>query len=273
MNISANTKISSLIKANPASIEAIVSINKHFEKLRNPVLRKILAPRITITDAAKIGGCTVNDFFNKLIPLGFVVLRDVAPGTNNVLPTNERPAFMQGIDAKNIITLDVRPDLASGKDPFQKIMQVVSSFFPGNVLLIINTFEPLPLINILTKRGFEYYTEVPESGITYTWLKRTNDRDIGGAKDMQVVHSTKDDFRIIADKYKHKMKVVDVRDLEMPLPMITILQELELLPDGHVLFVNHKKIPQFLLPELKEKKFSWVIDEAGEGDIKLLIFR
>ena len=42
MQIAANTKISVLIKENPAAIDAIATINKHFEKLRNPVLRKIL---------------------------------------------------------------------------------------------------------------------------------------------------------------------------------------------------------------------------------------
>ncbi|WP_460879947.1 hypothetical protein [Pontibacter rugosus] len=36
MEIAANTKIAALIKENEKAIEAIASINKHFEKLRNP---------------------------------------------------------------------------------------------------------------------------------------------------------------------------------------------------------------------------------------------
>lgn len=273
MNISAGTKISSLIKDNPASIEAIASINRHFEKLRNPVLRKILAPRITIADAAKIGGCTVDDFFKKLLPLGFVVSPDAARPTADSLPVKERPDFMQKINRRNILVLDVRPDLSSGKDPFQKIMQALSSLPPEKVLLIINTFEPLPLINILKKRGFEYYTEVFVNGITRTYLKSKEGKNTGELKNTSFDNAAKDDFTKTIENYKDKMKEIDVRDLEMPLPMITILQELQLLPEGHALFVNHKKIPQFLFPELQEKKFSWLINEAGAGDIKLLIFR
>ncbi|MDX5436888.1 MAG: DUF1858 domain-containing protein, partial [Pontibacter sp.] len=56
MEIAANTKISAILKANPDAIEAIAAINRHFEKLRNPLLRKILASRVTIADAARIGG-------------------------------------------------------------------------------------------------------------------------------------------------------------------------------------------------------------------------
>lgn len=273
MNITSDTKISTLINANPASIEAIASINKHFEKLRNPILRKILASRITIADASKIGGCTIDDFFKKLLPLGFVVSSYPVKATNDTLPAAARPDFMQKINTDNIITLDVRDHLASGKDPFQKIIQTLASMPSESILLLINTFEPIPLINILKKKGFEYYTEAQDSNTIYTYLKNTGNKTLKGLRDTEPPAARSVDFAKTVEKYKSKMKEIDVRSLEMPLPMITILHELEVLPEGYALFVNHKKIPQFLLPELKEKNFCWLIDDAGEGDIKLLIFR
>jgi len=54
MEINENTKISTIIAHNPDAIEKIVSIAKHFEKLRIPVLRKVLASRVSIKQAAKI---------------------------------------------------------------------------------------------------------------------------------------------------------------------------------------------------------------------------
>lgn len=54
MKINRQTKISAIIRHNSAAIEAI---NPHFNKLRNPILRKVLAPRVTVEDAALIGGC------------------------------------------------------------------------------------------------------------------------------------------------------------------------------------------------------------------------
>lgn len=273
MNIYPTTKISALIKANPASIEAIVAINKHFEKLRNPILRKILASRVTIADAAKIGGCTVNDFFNKLIPLGFVVASEPVQMPDKTVKNIDRPAFLQKINAENTITLDVRAGLASGIDPFQKIMETLSTMSPDKFLLIINTFEPVPLINILKRKGFEYFTEEVQKDLFHIYFKNTSETKFDKTGLAPPSHGVKDEFAKKMDTFIGKTKTIDVRHLEMPLPMVTILQELENLPNGHALFVNHKKVPQFLLPELEEKNFSWLIREDGEGDVKLLIFR
>jgi len=291
MTISATTKISALIKANPDSIEAIVAINKHFEKLRNPILRKILASRVTIADAAKIGKCSVNDFFEKLIPLGFVVSPDPAEIPKNAKTAKERPVFMQKISADNTVTLDVRAGLASGNDPFQKIMETLASMAPDNFLLIINTFEPSPLINVLKRKGFDYYTEEVQKDLFHTYFGNTaaptdlpkgeESRnpclpypDSAGCSSSPLGRSGgANDFDNRLDTFIGKMKTIDVRHFEMPLPMVTILQELENLNNQEALFVHHKKIPQFLLPELEERGFKWLIREDGEGDVKLLIYR
>ena len=59
----------------------------------------------------------------------------------------------------------------------------------------------------------------------------------------------------------------------MPLPMAMILNELPTLPDDHVLFVHHKKIPKFLFPELAERGYQWRIQIISEDDVKLFIFK
>ena len=77
----------------------------------------------------------------------------------------------------------------------------------------------------------------------------------------------------IAEKYKEDMVEIDVRNLEMPQPMHKILEALEVLPEGKALFVHHKKIPVFLLPELADRKFEYRLNEKGEGNIEMIIFR
>ena len=74
-------------------------------------------------------------------------------------------------------------------------------------------------------------------------------------------------------KFEGKLVNIDVRALEMPLPMLTILDELEKLPSGYCLYVYHKRIPVFLLPELKERKFEYRINEISDDEVHLLIFR
>lgn len=55
MVVNRDTRISKLIDENYDVIDTIVSINKHFRKLKNPVLRRVLAPRVSVADAAKKG--------------------------------------------------------------------------------------------------------------------------------------------------------------------------------------------------------------------------
>ena len=74
------------------------------------------------------------------------------------------------------------------------------------------------------------------------------------------------------EKYIGKLQVLDVRELEMPLPMITILDALDNLPDGEALYVHHKRIPVFLLPELADRKFNYRIKKISEDDVHLIIF-
>lgn len=69
------------------------------------------------------------------------------------------------------------------------------------------------------------------------------------------------------------MQTVDVRNLEMPKPMMTILELIEKLPQGNALFVFHKRIPVFLLPELKNRGFDFRIKEINENQVHLLIFK
>ena len=71
--INANTKIAHLIKSHPDAMETIINIDKKFDKLRNPLLRKLLAGRTSIAMASKMAGCEVSDFFNALQPLGFEI--------------------------------------------------------------------------------------------------------------------------------------------------------------------------------------------------------
>ena len=59
----------------------------------------------------------------------------------------------------------------------------------------------------------------------------------------------------------------------MPEPMVAILKEVELLADDEVLFVEHKKVPQFLLPELEKRNFKVMYNELETGHLQLLVYK
>ena len=70
-----------------------------------------------------------------------------------------------------------------------------------------------------------------------------------------------------------RIKVIDVRQLEMPEPMVTILKGIETLKKGQALYVDHKKIPQFLLPELEVRNFDILYKEIDCNHTVLLIYK
>ncbi|HUH73521.1 MAG TPA: DUF2249 domain-containing protein [Chitinophagales bacterium] len=265
--INANTKIAYLLKAHPDAMEAIISIDSKFNKLRNPFLRKVLAGRTSIAMASKIAGCKVEDFFNKLRPLGFEI------DTDTVAKVEEKkglPAFITSLKKNQIIDLDVRGLLDEGKDPLKLILDKVKSIQAGEALKVINTFEPTPLIFMLEKQGFEAYADAISDDLIETYFfKKSNDTTIN----VQPKTGAESGWEEILERFKDKLTTVDVRDLEMPKPMLTILGELENLADDTALFVYHKRIPVFLLPELSDRKLDYRIKEISEGEVRLLIFK
>jgi uncharacterized protein (DUF2249 family) len=269
MYINEKTKIAALLKHHPDALEAIVSLSPDFEKLRNPILRKLMAGRASIAMAAKIGGCKPQDFFDKLRPLGFEGDSSVKeePAPRKVLPP-----YLQAIAADRLVVLDVRPVLAGGKDPLNLILQTVKSLKAGQVLKIVNTFEPTPLMGVLKKQGFDSYADVVEEKLVETWFYRKDDA-VETKPEAAPQPAAASDWKASLQRFEGRLQTIDVRHLEMPLPMTTILEALEQLPQEDALYVYHKRVPVFLLNELKERAFEYRINELGEGEVHLLIFK
>jgi uncharacterized protein (DUF2249 family) len=266
MIINANTKIAAILKQHPDALEAIISISPKFEKLRNPLLRKLMAGRASISMASKISGCSITDFFTKLKPLGF----EIDSLTQPIIEEKKKlPDFITSIKKDQVIDLDVRPVLASGTDPLNIILDKIKSIQAGQILKIINTFEPIPLIKMLEKKEFVTYTDNIGPNLVETYFYKKS--ETVPEETTSSVDATKG-WDEIQQRFKGKTQTIDVRELEMPQPMLTILDALDNLQTGTALYVHHKRIPVFLLPELAEKKFEYRIKEISEGEVHLLIF-
>jgi uncharacterized protein (DUF2249 family) len=263
LRISANTRISTLIRANQGVIEAIASINKHFHKLRNPLLRKVLASRITIADAARIGGTEVGVIFDKLKPLGFVSEK---PGVAAKIPAATPVPQLPPVG----IMLDVRQALEEGHDPFKEIMEAAAHVSENHSLLVINTFEPIPLLAILGKKGFGHYTTQLEANLVHTYFYRSGQAE--GANDT-MARNPAVSFESLQQQYHNGLLELDVRNLEMPLPMVAILEALPNLNPPQALLVYHRRVPQYLLPQLSERGFAYAIAQPGPDEVRLLIYK
>ncbi len=265
--ITPTTRISAILKNCPQALDAIISISPAFEKLRNPILRKLLAGRVTIKDAAKIGKCSAQKFFNVLLPLGlrFEGFGDEAKGDKLIyssFPDERKEAA---------VIIDVRRDLAAGIDPLDKIIEALNRLEEAELLCIVNTFEPLPLLRIIGKRGFSFEVTTDQQDNVLSWIGRENAVILGkGAKANTLRQSS---FEGRVSFFSGQLQLLDVSKLEMPGPMMQILDALEKLPAGHALLVNHRKIPVLLFAELHENGFLCDVCEISEGNVQLLFYR
>lgn len=150
ISINANTKIAYLLKQHPDALEAIISISPKFNKLKNPLLRKLMAGRTSISMASKIGGCTVNDFFEKLKPLGFQA--DLTIVAEEDAEEKSIPDFVKNRTQENTVDLDVRDLIEEGKDPLSLILEKTNTLKGNQILRLINSFDPIPLIQLFEKK-------------------------------------------------------------------------------------------------------------------------
>lgn len=267
-SINSNTKIATLLKENPAALEVIISISPKFSKLRNPLLRKIMAARTSINMASKVGGCSVEYFFKKLKPLGFIIDEKIKDN-EEISEQDFIPPFIQNMTIENTVELDVRNDINSGKDPLNIIMKAIKNLELSQVLKVVNTFEPYPLIALLEKQGFEYFVENKNDDLVYTYFHAKKNIQIHDVD----TSNTADGWDEMYNLYKEKLETIDVREMPMPMPMHAILEALDTLENGKALYVIHKRIPVFLLPELSDRKFEYRIKEIADGEVYLLIYK
>lgn len=185
--------------------------------------------------------------------------------------TETIPVFLQNIQPGKIVELDVRPVIEGGNDPLSIILQAVKKLEPGKVLKIINSFKPTPLIHLLGKQGFESYVEQLSDKLIHTYFYKQSAESAVIAEPTVPVEM--DEWNETLNRFCNRLVTIDVRELPIPLPMHTILEALDNLKEDHALFVFHKKIPVFLLPELNERKFSFRLKEISDTEVQMLIYK
>ena len=273
MVINKKTRIGKIIKENPDALETIVRLSPDFKRLLNPVLRKLVAGRTSISMAAKMGKVSPKDFFTALEPLGFEIDWSDLDQDDEV-EGEPMPEYLEKLDPSKIIDFDVRQMIADGGDPLRPIQEKVKALNAGEALKIITDFEPIPLIKVLERQGFQSHLNYVDSDTIETYFYDTYPSN-GQKKEMKVEEdiSTSGDWSEVMRRFAGKLVEVDVRQLEMPGPMMTILETLETMPDDKALYVYHKKVPVFLLSELKDRKYEYRIKDVQVGEVYLIIFK
>jgi uncharacterized protein (DUF2249 family) len=151
------------------------------------------------------------------------------------------------------VQLDVREDIRQGQEPLARIMAAVKALGDDETLVLRVPFEPIPLYNVLGKRGFAHRAECHASD---DWSV-TFYRAAAPAPATSACRRT----------------VLDVRGLEPPQPMLRVLQEIDRLGPAAELEVRHDRRPTLLYPQLDERGFVHETDEPEPGMVRIIIRR
>ena len=266
MHITAETRVSDLLDAHPEAVDVLAEFNHHFAKLRHRVLRKIMAPRVTLAQAAQIAQVDVGAMLTVLAratgqaPAPSCDAPASAPGPPGA--GEARPPFLDQFPGDRLVTVDVREDIRRGQEPFAKIMTAVKRLKPGQALLLRNVFEPVPLYQVLKKKGLDHWTECrgPEDWWIYFYSSPTEGSGGGAAPSPGTGGAEGGTARGPAEV------IVDARGLEPPQPMQRILEALASLPEGATLRARTDRRPMLLYPKLEERGYRYETHEAdGDG--------
>lgn len=156
-----DTKLSVALASNPAVLEYVISLKPHdFERLRNPLMRKVMPVRITLRRIANMAGIPEQEFLDNINRLAGepleVIDHNRAPVT---VSASQAPSWMEKVDEKNIPWVDVLEGDERLADPMPPINIAVNKLKQGEVVGIKHKWEPQPLFDIWDLRGLDYWTK------------------------------------------------------------------------------------------------------------------
>jgi uncharacterized protein (DUF2249 family) len=259
--ISRDTKVGKMLKEHPQTIDVLLETSEHFRKLQNPILRKTLAPRVTIEQAAKIASVNLSELLQKLNKkIGVTTPIAAAPSpASPPWSSTERPEILGKLQP---VDLDVRPILQGGTDPLKTILQGVEQLAPDQYLHLINSFEPIPLYTVLGKRGFDHFTEFLDGTFHVHFYRR-----------MPTAEKMPPPPASAEVPAREKTIELDVRALSPPEPMMRILEVIPQVDEKTLLLVHHHREPLFLYEKLQARGYHWHVKKIDENYFHVKIWK
>jgi uncharacterized protein (DUF2249 family) len=257
--------VSDVLARDESLVDVFVRAAPHFGKLRNRAMRAVMSRLVTVEQAARTANIPPERLVRDLnAALG---LADDRPSTDvlaiapNVAPSGERHP-----EGAPIVELDVRDDLRHGREPFSRIMGAVAALRDDEVLHLRAIFEPAPLLTVLSKRGFAHESRAHTADDWSVWFWRPTTPSVATMLAAPTITETND---VPADD--DRTVYLDVRGFNPPEPMMRTLAALETLARGRTLVQINSRVPQFLLPMLSERGFTWEIDDSRPDHVLLRI--
>lgn len=273
-------KLQTLFERDERLIDVVASHSPQLAKLRNSPMRRIMARVTTVAQVAKLCKMPVESLVRDLNHvLGIdtetqdgAVAAPHSDVDNETEPSAPLPAFAHVVD------LDVRDELSKGGEPFSRIMAAVASLGDGDALHLRAPFQPVPLFGVMEKRGFAHRVVQHADDDWSVWFFRQAESPASQPERARPAPAPVERSETHSDAGTNDSDGrpelwLDVRDMEPPEPLVHTLEALETLPPGNVLVQQNMRVPQFLLPILRERGFHFTIDESQPNEVQVRIWR
>jgi len=168
LQITPQTIVADLLNEYPILEDKLIEIAPVFKKLKNPVLRKTIAKVTSLKQAAVIGNVALPDLINKLRKE--VGQETLISAKDEAIINSDKPDWI--IEENIKLVYDAREDLENGVHPVSKVVKDIETLSEDEIYLLITPFIPLPLIDIINKKGFISYSEKTEENKFSTFIKR-----------------------------------------------------------------------------------------------------
>lgn len=185
MRVTSDMKVKSVLAIGEQMTDAFVWLAPQFERLRNATLRKAMANRVTVEQAARIAAVPLAE---ALYVLNLAAGEDpdaltreleaMRPEAFTRAPADppRKPLELLGLsdDDPRICFLDLMGHAVRNEDPLPAIMRrVLALRGASEVLLIRHPFDPISLRDLLARRGLASWAEERRQDDWYIYFHRT----------------------------------------------------------------------------------------------------
>jgi len=259
--ITAASRLTDVIAAEPAAIERLAAIDPIFLDLR-ALSTSTASPAPTLREAAQRVGVPVAALL--------AAITGEAPAAclsaDGVEEQGEvAPPWLDHFQEETATRIDVRPPLAAGRDPFTTVMAALADVPLDGGLVIDAPFDPVPLRRVLERRGFSTFGRRlakhhwriccrPDPGPEAAGHPPTSSSGPTVWRSADGVH-------------------IDVRGLLPPAPLTAVLRLLDSGEHQGTVIVHHQREPAYLFPELADRDWDYAHLDGEPGEVRLRLTR
>ena len=173
-------------------------------------------------------------------------------------------------------TLDVRPILKAGGEPFPEIMKAVSRLGTEQGLRLLASFKPVPLFAVMQKKGYAHDEKELGGGdweVVFTPGKSSTSAplDVAAAAAASNHPTDSKPGQDDASGWPDARHTLDNRGMMPPEPLVITMEAVEGMASGEVLECFYDREPLLLYPELQSRGHFAHCEKIGPSDYRVLI--